>query len=149
MSDEQLSTVDLDVLSHMGSKDKTVSFRLKEEKFAQLKQISDRQDLSLSSMFRDYVDMLLAHDGKVNVVPEHQCPDGNPDDGFPVRVEVPKSFVREHDRIELENEHLREQLEEYKQYTTRLQDQLEEHDSDEVVRLEELDETLGRDTPEI
>lgn len=132
----------------MGSKDKTVSFRLKEEKFSQLKQISDRRNLSLSSMFREYVDMLLAHDGKVDVVPKHQSPEGNPRDDFPVKVEVPKSFVREHERIELENEHLREQLQEYKQYTTRLQDKLEDQDTDEVVRLEELDESLGLDAQE-
>lgn len=129
----------------MGSKDKTVSFRLKSGKFSQLKDISEKRDLSLSSLFREYVDMLLAHDGRVEIVPEHAREHNTVSNDFPLKIEVPKSFVREHERLELQNEHLREQLSEYKAYLTQIQAQLEEHeqDSQEVVRLEELDHQIG------
>jgi predicted transcriptional regulator len=53
---------------------------------------------------------------------------------------VPKSFVREHERLELEAEHLREQLEEHKRYVTKLRQQLDEMDQDEVIHLEDLDQ---------
>jgi len=129
----------------MGSKDKTVSFRVKSDKFTQLKEISESRDLSLSSLFREYVDMLLAHDGRVEIVPEHVIETNTVGNDFPVKIEVPKSFVREHERIELENEHLREQLSEYKAYVSTIQLELEEaeRDTQEVVRLEELDHELG------
>jgi hypothetical protein len=129
----------------MGSKDKTVSFRVRSDKFTQLKEISEGRDLSLSSLFREYVDMLLAHDGRVEIVPEHVIETNTVGDDFPVKIEVPKSFVREHERLELENEHLREQLSEYKAYVSTIQLELEEaeRDTQEVVRLEELDHELG------
>ena len=124
----------------MGNKNKTVSFRVNEDAFEALRRIAEERDLSLSAVFRDYVDMLVAHDGKVQVVPEHQV--GEETDGeFPPKVEVPKSFVREHERLELEAEHLREQLDEHKRYISQLREQLENADSDEeVINLEDLDE---------
>jgi hypothetical protein len=123
------------------SKNKTISFRVSEDKFETLREIADERDLSLSAVFRDYVDMLVAHDGQVEVVPEHQLNESASSDTetFPPKVEVPKSFVREHERLELEAEHLREQLEEHKRYVTRLRQQLDEHDQEDVVQLEELD----------
>jgi predicted RNase H-like nuclease (RuvC/YqgF family) len=125
----------------MGNKNKTLSFRVNEDAYEHLKEIAEQRDLSLSAVFRDYVDTLVAHDGKVQVVPEHEISDATEDTSeFPPKVEVPKSFVREHERLELEAEHLRDQLEEYKQYVTRLRSQLDEADAEEeVIRLEELD----------
>ena len=122
----------------MGNKNKTVSFRVNEDAFETLVEIADRRDLSLSAMFRDYVDALVAHDGQVEIVPEHQVTEAT-DDEFPPTVEVSTSFVREHERLELETDHLREQLDEYKQYVTQLQDRLDETDSQEVVPLEDID----------
>jgi len=55
------------------------------------------------------------------------------------KVEVPKSFVREHERLELEAEHLREQLEEHKRYVNYLRGRLDEGDDDDVIHLEDLD----------
>ncbi|WP_123536853.1 CopG family transcriptional regulator [Halosimplex salinum] len=125
------------------SKNKTISFRVSEDKFETLREIADERDLSLSAVFRDYVDMLVAHDGQVEVVPEHQLNESNAStsdtESFPPKVEVPKSFVREHERLELEAEHLREQLEEHKRYVTKLRQQLDEHDQEDVVQLEDLD----------
>ncbi|PSP85215.1 CopG family transcriptional regulator [Halobacteriales archaeon QH_8_68_33] len=125
----------------MMSKNKTISFRVSEDKFETLREIADERDLSLSAVFRDYVDMLVAHDGQVEVVPEHQLNESTTSDTetFPPKVEVPKSFVREHERLELEAEHLREQLEEHKRYVTKLRQRLDEHDQEDVVQLEDLD----------
>ncbi|PSQ00878.1 CopG family transcriptional regulator [Halobacteriales archaeon QS_5_70_17] len=124
----------------MGNKNKTISFRVNEDVFETLRDIAEERDISLSAVFRDYVDQLVAHDGQVRVVPEHEYDDGGPtQESFPPKVEVPKSFVREHERLELEAEHLREQLNEYKQYVTKLSQQLEEYDEEEVIQLEELD----------
>jgi hypothetical protein len=127
------------------SKNKTISFRVSEDKFETLREIADERDLSLSAVFRDYVDMLVAHDGQVEVVPEHQLNESSTSDteSFPPKVEVPKSFVREHERLELEAEHLREQLEEHKRYVTKLRQQLDEHDQEDVVQLEDLDGSEG------
>ena len=123
------------------SKNKTISFRVSEDKFETLREIADERDLSLSAVFRDYVDMLVAHDGQVEVVPEHQLNESTTSDTetFPPKVEVPKSFVREHERLELEAEHLREQLEEHKRYVTKLRQRLDEHDQEDIVQLEDLD----------
>ncbi|MFC6787003.1 ribbon-helix-helix protein, CopG family [Halobaculum halobium] len=134
----------------MGSKNKTVSFRVNEDAFEALREIADERDLSLSAVFRDYVDTLVAHDGQVEVVPEHRVEETDTDgESFPPTVEVPKSFVREHERLELEAEHLREQLDEYKAFVTYLQDRLEEaDDGEEVVFLEELDGDRERDEDE-
>jgi hypothetical protein len=126
----------------MGNKNKTISFRVNQDAFEKLKEIAEQRDLSLSAVFRDYVDTLVAHDGKVRVVPEHEIDDsttGEDSAEFPPKVEVPKSFVREHERLELEAEHLRDQLEEYKQYVTHLRTEVEEEDAEEVIRLEDLD----------
>lgn len=122
----------------MGNKNKTVSFRVNEDAFETLREIAEERDISLSAVFRDYVDMLVAHDGQVEVVPEHEFarrPDDEP--SFPPTVEVPKEFVRERERLELEVEHLNEQLDEHKRYVEYLQDQLETED--EVIHLDELD----------
>jgi hypothetical protein len=123
----------------MGNKNKTVSFRVNEETFEELRQVAEEEGLSLSAVFREYVDTFVAHDGQVRVVPEGTI--GDPDDGFPPTVEVPTSFIRDHERLELEAEHLREQLEEHKRYVNMLREQLEERDED-VVYLEDLDEEL-------
>jgi predicted transcriptional regulator len=125
----------------MGNKNKTISFRVNQDAFEKLKEIAEERDLSLSAVFRDYVDTLVAHDGKVRVVPEHEVDEDSGDNvsEFPPKVEVPKSFVREHERLELEAEHLRDQLEEYKQYVTHLRSKVEEEDAEEVIRLEDLD----------
>ncbi len=126
----------------MGNKNKTISFRVSEEKFETLREIAEERDISLSAVFRDYVDMLVAHDGQVEVVPEHELNEGRADettDTFPPKVKVPKSFVREHERLELEADHLREQLEEHKRYVTRLRQRLDEEGDEEVIQLEDLD----------
>ena len=125
----------------MGNKNKTISFRVNEDAFETLREIAEERDISLSAVFRDYVDMLVAHDGQVQVVPEHeleQLRNGDAAESFPPTVEVPKSFVREHERLELEADHLREQLEEHKQYIDYLREQLEA-DDEEVIHLEDLD----------
>lgn len=122
----------------MGNKNKTISFRVNEDAFETLREIAEERDISLSAVFRDYVDTLVAHDGQVRIVPEHEL-DGSDDDerSFPPKIKVPKSFVREHERLELEADHLREQLEEYKRYVTHLREQLD--DEEEVIFLEDLD----------
>ncbi|SDK46256.1 CopG family transcriptional regulator [Natronorubrum texcoconense] len=131
----------------MGNKNKTISFRVNEDAFAALQDIAEERDISLSAVFRDYVDLLVEHDGQVEVVPEDEleargAAGSGGDDGdrtFPPSVEVPKSFIREHERLELEADHLREQLDEYKGYVNDLQDRLEDEE-DEVLLLDELDE---------
>ena len=122
----------------MGNKNKTISFRVNEDAFEALRRIAEERDISLSAVFRDYVDELVAHDGRVRVVPENSFEEID-DETFPPTVEVPKSFVREHERLELEADHLREQLQEYKQYVTYLQEQLEAADDEEVILLDDLD----------
>jgi hypothetical protein len=121
----------------MGNKNKTVSFRVNEDAFETLREIAEERDLSLSAVFRDYVDMLVAHDGQIRVVPEHEFDAKTDDTEFPPTVEVPKSFVREHERLELEAEHLREQLDEHKRYVNHLRERLE--DEEDVIQLEDLD----------
>jgi len=127
----------------MGNKNKTISFRVNEDAFEALQAIAAERDISLSAVFRDYVDQLVEHDGQVEVVPEADLEDrtseGDDDVSFPPTVEVPKRFIREHERLELEAEHLREQLDEYKGYVNELQDRLEDEE-DEVLLLDELDE---------
>ncbi|MFB6118247.1 ribbon-helix-helix protein, CopG family [Halosegnis sp.] len=133
----------------MGNKNKTISFRVNEDSFETLREIAEERDISLSAVFRDYVETLVAHDGKVQVVPEHEINDSTSSEteSFPPKVEVPKSFVREHERLELEAEHLREQLDEYKRYVTKLSEQVEEADDDEVIQLEDLDGDTEEDEP--
>jgi len=124
----------------MGNKNKTISFRVNEDTFDALRDIAEERDLSLSAVFRNYVDSLVAHDGQVRVVPENQ-PESVDGEEFPPKVEVPKSFVREHERLELEAEHLRDQLEEHKQYIDHLRGQVEsDGDVEEVIHLDELDD---------
>lgn len=126
----------------MGNKNKTVSFRVNEDSFEALREIADRRDISLSSLFRNYVDMFIGHEGRVTVAPAHLVDDdtqSGPPSEFPPKVTVPKSRVREHERLELETEHLREQLDEYKRYATQLQAELEEAENEEVIHLEDLD----------
>ena len=122
----------------MGNKNKTISFRVSEDAFEELREIAEERDLSLSAVFRDYVDTFVAHDGQVRVVPEHELENPNEDDtSFPPTVKVPKRFVREHERLELEAEHLREQLDEYKGYVNSLRERVEA--DDEVIHLDDLD----------
>ncbi|WP_254863987.1 ribbon-helix-helix protein, CopG family [Halovivax gelatinilyticus] len=124
----------------MGNKNKTISFRVNEDAFEALQQIAEERDISLSAVFRDYVDTLIEHDGQVAVVPESELEASEGDEAsFPPTVEVPKSFLREHERLELETEHLREQLEEHKAYVTDLRDRVED-DEEEVLLLDDLDE---------
>ncbi|ADJ13750.1 ribbon-helix-helix protein, CopG family [Halalkalicoccus jeotgali] len=127
----------------MGNKNKTISFRVNEDVFETLREIAEERDISLSAVFRDYVDTLVAHDGQVQVVPEHELA-GETADEFPPKVEVPKSFIREHERLELEAEHLRDQLDEHKRYITQLRQQLDDEDVSDVVHLEELDRENGK-----
>lgn len=129
----------------MGNKNKTISFRVNEDAFETLREIAEKRDISLSAVFRDYVDLLVAHDGKVKVVPENQVTETG-EESFPPKVEVPKSFVREHERLELEADHLREQLQEHKEYVRRLQTMVDD-DEEEVIQLEELDDELENDEP--
>jgi len=119
----------------MGTKSKTISFRVDEDAFETLREIAEERELSLSAVFRDYVDTLVAHDGQVDLVPADREPED--DESFPPTVEVPKSFIREHERLELEADHLREQLEEHKRYIDYLREQADE--AEDVVKLEELD----------
>ena len=124
----------------MGNKNKTISFRVNEQAFEALQSIAEERDISLSAVFRDYVDMLVEHGGRVRVVPEDEFDRAKDDEpSFPPSVEVPKSFVREHERLELETEHLREQLEEHKAYVADLRERVETED-DEVLLLDDLDE---------
>ncbi|WP_122088995.1 ribbon-helix-helix protein, CopG family [Halalkalicoccus subterraneus] len=132
----------------MGNKNKTISFRVNEDAFETLREIAEERDISLSAVFRDYVDTLVAHNGQVQVIPENELT-GETTEGFPPKVEVPKSFVREHERLELEAEHLREQLDEHKRYVTQLRRQLDnDEEIEEVVHLEELDRENGGDETE-
>jgi predicted transcriptional regulator len=125
----------------MGNKNKTISFRVNEDVFEVLRNIAEERDISLSAVFRDYVDQLVAHDGQVRVIPEHEINEEKEEgESFPPKVEVPKSFIREHERLELETEHLREQLDEYKRYVTELSQQLEEYDDEDVIVLDDLDD---------
>ncbi len=129
----------------MGNKNKTISFRVNEDAFEALQAIAEERDISLSAVFRDYVDLLVEHDGQVAVVPESDLgsgAEGDDDLTFPPTVEVSKSFIREHERLELEADHLREQLDEYKGYVTELQDRLEDEE-DEVLLLDDLDDSDG------
>ncbi|UPM43977.1 CopG family transcriptional regulator [Halocatena salina] len=131
----------------MGNKNKTISFRVNEDVFEVLRDIAEERDISLSAVFRDYVDQLVAHDGQVRIVPEHEINDDTPEqETFPPKVEVPKSFVREHERLELEAEHLREQLDEYKRYVTELTQQLDEYNDEDIIVLDDLDDSDGDDT---
>jgi hypothetical protein len=134
----------------MGNKNKTISFRVNEDAFETLREIAEERDLSLSAVFRDYVDMLVAHDGQAQVVPKHELNEGTPSspaESFPPKVEVPKSFVREHERLELEAEHLREQLNEYKRYVTQLSQRLDDQEDEEVIMLDDLDNEETSDQP--
>lgn len=133
----------------MGNKNKTISFRVNEDTFEALRDIAEERDLSLSAVFRDYVDMLVAHDGKVSVVPNNEVGDETEDaEQFPPKVKVPKSFMREHERLELETEHLREQLQEHKQYVTQLRKQVENSDEpEEIIQLEDLDQESDGEEP--
>lgn len=129
----------------MGNKNKTVSFRVKERKFSELKELADDEGLSLSKVFRDYVETFVAHGGDVESVPTHLVPDEGSDESFPATVRVPKSYVREHERLELEAEHLRENLSEYKRYASELRQQVEESEAEkeDVVYLEDVDVEAG------
>jgi regulator of replication initiation timing len=125
----------------MGSKDKTISFRVREERFEALKNVSDEMDPSLSQIFRDFVHVFNDHNGRVEVVPQHEAPQETEADGLRMRVEVPKSRIREQERLELETEHLREELNEYKQYASHLKEEVEAIESarEDVIVLEDLD----------
>ena len=90
--------------------------------------------MSLSTVFRDYVRMFVERRGQVRVVPEDPLTDS--DAGFPPRIEVPTSFLRDHERLELEAGHLRAQLAESKRYISALR---ERETESEVIFLEDLD----------
>lgn len=133
----------------MGNKNKTVSFRVNEETFEELREIAENHDLSLSTVFREYVDTFVEHEGQVTISAEDSFADSEGD--FPPKVEVSKEFLREHERLELEKEylelevnHLREQLEEHKAYINTLRERLESEDDDHIF-LEDLDDELTED----
>jgi len=131
----------------MGNKNKTVSFRIDGGKFKNLRGIADEKNLSLSSVFRDYVHEFISHDGHVEIVPQHRVREeaSTVSTVFPLTVEVPKSFLRDHEQLELECEHLRQQLDEVKQHAKKLEEEvteLQEKES-EMVRLEDVDEKSG------
>lgn len=125
----------------MGNKNKTISFRVNEEAFDALSEIAEERNISLSAVFRDYVDSPdPRREGPVVPEDSTRARDGD-DDDFPPTVEVSKSFVREHERLELEAEHLREQLDEQKAYIDHLRSQTDSEDEiGDVVKLEELDD---------
>jgi hypothetical protein len=131
----------------MGTKDRTVSFRVDGDRFETLREMADERDLSLSSMFREYVDEIVAHDGHVEIVPERGVREeaDAASAEFPPTVQVPQGFVREHERLELECEHLREQLDECQAYATHLEAELEaiEERNEGLVRLEDVDYEAG------
>ena len=117
----------------MGNKNKTISFRVNEDAFETLREIAEERDISLSAVFRDYVDMLVAHDGQVQVVPKHELNEAtasSPAESFPPKVEVPKSFV-----------------DEYKRYVTQLSQRLDEQEDEEVIMLDDLDDEDAEDQP--
>ncbi|HII51960.1 MAG TPA: ribbon-helix-helix protein, CopG family [Halobacteriales archaeon] len=116
------------------NKNKTISFRVNEQTFESLQHIAKENGMSLSTVFRDYVRMFVERRGQVRVVPEDPLTDS--DAGFPPRIEVPTSFLRDHERLELEAGHLREQLAEYKRYISALREREAES---EVIFLEDLD----------
>ena len=127
----------------MGNKNTTISFRVSKDAAEKLTEIAEERDISLSAVMRDYVDMVVAHDGRVTVVPEHQVTEAaDVDEQFPPAVEVPTTFVREHERLELEADHLREQLDEYKRYVTVLREELDAAEEHDVIRLEDLDRDI-------
>ncbi|XVH32953.1 ribbon-helix-helix protein, CopG family [Haloferacaceae archaeon DSL9] len=123
----------------MGNKNKTISFRVNEDAFETLREIAEERDISLSAVFRDYVETLVTHDGRVRIVPEDELGGDDGEESFPPTVQVPKSFIREHERLELEADHLREQLEEHKRYVNYLRERVENDDDEEVIHLEDLD----------
>jgi regulator of replication initiation timing len=136
----------------MGNKNKTISFRVNEDAFETLRSIAEERDISLSAVFRDYVDTLVAHDGQVHVLPEHEVENlkqQDTDGDFPPTVSVPKSYIREHERLELETEHLREQLEEYKSYVNHLREEVKGNTEaeQEVIDLDDLDNEEIEDPP--
>lgn len=126
----------------MGDKDKTISFRVNEESFEMLRNLAEDQSVSLSQIFRDYVHIFNQHDGRVEAVPTYSVRDA-PEDAaeFPITTEVTTKLVREHERLELETEHLREQLDEYKTHADNLEQQLDAYEAqqDDMVYLEDLD----------
>lgn len=128
----------------MGSKDRTVSFRLQEDTYESLRDVADDVDASLSETFREFVAAFNDHDGHVEAVPAHEAPE-SAGDGFPAAVEVPTQRVREHERLELEVEHLREQLSEHRQHATDLRDRVDELAAERADRvlLEDLDTVSG------
>lgn len=125
----------------MGSKDKTVSFRVQEDRFEELRALSESMEPSLSQIFRDFVTVFNDHDGAVEAVPAHQFDVGEGADGFPATVTVPTEQVRRHERLELETEHLRAQLDEYRAHAQQLEADVEaaEASREDVVLLEDLD----------
>jgi len=138
-----IKCVDRKQISNMGNKNKTISFRVNEDAFETLREIAEERDISLSAVFRDYVDQLVAHNGQVQVVPEDELGPTVEDGEFPPSVTVPKSFIREHERLELEAEHLREQLDEYKGYVAHLREQVDDEEAEDVIYLEDLDDESG------
>jgi len=123
----------------MGNKNKTISFRVNEDAFETLRDIAEERDISLSAVFRDYVDTLVAHDGQVRVIPRGGTRKHGRHRGVvPSQDRGSEEFRREHERLELEADHLREQLEEHKRYVNYLREQLEDGD-EEVIQLEDLD----------
>ncbi len=108
-------------------KDRTVSFRVSEETFTELSEIAERRETTLSDLFREYVDALVKHEGDISLTNDDNRQ-------YPPKVEVPTEMVREHERLELENKHLKEKLEECEGYIDRLKG-----DKQEEITLGKVD----------
>ncbi|MDY6779938.1 MAG: CopG family transcriptional regulator, partial [Halobacteria archaeon] len=67
----------------------------------------------------------------VSLVPDERVDEEGEE--FPPKVKVPKQVLRENERLELENKHLREQLDEHKEYINKLKDQIENDDVEHVM----------------
>jgi len=137
-SDKRLSGSNEHKDTSMGNKNKTISFRVSQEKFETLRDIAEERDISLSAVFRDYVDMLVAHDGQVEVVAEHEVGESESTTELPAqgrgtqelrpRARAPRTRGRPPART----------TEEHKRYVTKLRQKLDESDDDEdVVQLED------------
>lgn len=123
-------------------KQEKISFRVTEEKSTELKRLAKEKDISLSELFRDYASKLQQYDGDVSVVSKSQILRSGVtvDSTFPPKVEVTSSMVREHERLELETEHLREALEEIKVVKRNLEERVSDEDQ---ISLEEIDRLNG------
>lgn len=127
----------------MTRKEKKISFRINEEKFSQLEDLANEKNFSLSDLFREYANKFKKYDGNLSVVTDSDLVSEVDDyEGreYPPKVRVPTTMIREHERLELETEHLRESLDEVKAHKHYLESQISDN---EIVSLESIDEANG------